>query len=103
MKELTIISNEDGSIQVQANAPLTLNDILDLTLSANLAVMNSSLENVPTENKEQLKEHLFNTFNIAASALLAQFAPEIDLRPDITEEALLKAELEIANDKLSNM
>lgn len=100
MKQLCISLTDDNELKVSANDQLTVGDMVDLSLSAILAMCNSIVHDAPTDKQQEVKEYLFNMFNISASALLAQFAPEIDLRPDITEEAILIKELELANDRL---
>ena len=102
MIELTIKLTEDKNLNISANRPLSFEDTVDLTLSTVLAMMNATLADTPEDKKEAVKEYLFQAFNISASALLAQFAPDIELRPDITEEAILQAELDIASKKLRN-
>lgn len=97
MKTLTIKLDDDNKLDIRASEPMSSLTVIDMTLSACMAVMNTTLAKAPKEQEQDLKEHLFETFNIAASTLLAQFAPDIELRPDITEEAILNAELDIAH------
>jgi len=102
MKQLIITLTDDNELKVQASHPLNPQELTDLTLSTILAMFNQATSDAPEPQKQEVKEYLFNMFNYAASALLAQFAPDIELRPDITEEAILRHELEIANDKLKS-
>ena len=99
MKNLTISITDDKEFKLTSDTPLTTYDIINLCMNACLAALNSNVKDVPSEHVEPIKEHLFDVFNEAASALLAQFAPEIDLRPDITEEAILQTELQLAEQK----
>ena len=86
-----------------ASEPLAPLFTTDLVLSALLAIYNTVISETPKKNQEQMKEFLFEMFNVSASALLAQMAPDIDLRPDITSDAILELEESMINDKLSNM
>lgn len=93
MKSITITLTDNETIQTEASEPLSFEDMLDLTLSATLGVMNTIKQQAQdTKEQEQLEEYLFAMFNDAASALLAQFAPDLDLRPDITAEAIMELE-----------
>lgn len=106
MKELTIRLTDDKQLKVEASEPLDPITLVDLSLSACLAMMSSIRDEAAKESENHAAEvqaYLFDMFNVAASALLAQFAPTKDLRPDLTEEAIFIKELELANDKLSNM
>lgn len=97
--KLTITLTDNKELHMEADTPLTPLQLIDLTLSANLAMMNATLKSAPNKDKQKIKEYLFDTFNVAASSLLAQFAPDIPLRPDITEEAIIQLEEELKNAK----
>lgn len=43
----------------------------------------------------EMKKALYDHYNFSASKVLELFAPEFELRPDLTAEAILKAENEI--------
>lgn len=94
MKKL-IITEKDNNIRIATESPLTFEDVMNLSLSALLSMMNTITNNANTEHKQQVKEYLFDMFNMAASTLLANFAPEIDLRKDIQAEAILTLEDEL--------
>lgn len=64
---------------------------------------NAFLESVPAEKQPEVKGQMYDMLNEKFSALLELFAPEMELRPDLTAEALLKAENEVIEDKLSKM
>ena len=95
MKQITITLKDDNQLAVTASEAIDFPTMLDLTLSAVLAMLNSTVEHTPKQHKQDVKQLLFDSFNQAASTVLAQFAPEIDLRPDITEEAIFQAELNL--------
>ena len=89
MKTLTINLTEDSRLGIQASEYMSAADIINMSLNACLSAMNHQLNDAPEELKPDVKEHLFDLFNVTASALLAQFAPEIDLRPDFDYDAIL--------------
>jgi len=75
-----------------------------LTLSNSiLYYANEFLNAVPTEAQPQIKAQMYDLMNEKFSALLEHFAPEFELRPTLTEEALLQAENQVLEDKLSTM
>ena len=97
MKKITI-SEKNTEIRVSTEQPLGVEDAINLTLSGVLSIMNDIINNMPpshTQYKQQMKEHLFDMFNMAASNLLAQFAPEIDIRADIQADAIMSLEDEL--------
>lgn len=97
-----IITKKENSIGVKADGPVTAYDMTDLLLSTLLGQYNSMVTEATEELKEPVREHLFDVFNQAASTLLAQFAPDIDMRPDIMADAILAEEQKIANTLLAS-
>jgi hypothetical protein len=59
--------------------------------------MNSIVNAAPEDSKQNTKEELYDMYNAAASNTLFIFAPDIEMRPHLTSEAILKAEDEIIN------
>lgn len=99
--KITITLDNHNQVHTQLSKSVSIPVYINTCLTSILATMNQAVAAAPPELRQQLKEHLFDSFNEAASSLLASFAPDIDLRPDITEEAILQLELQLANDKLS--
>lgn len=81
--------------QLEIEGEVSLERFMELTATYQLQMMNNILEDAPEEHKQQIKEFIFDQTNQLFSAVLDNFAPDIELRPDITEEAILKAELEL--------
>ena len=98
MKKL-IISQKENELRLQTEQPLGFEDILNLTLSAILSMANEITSNAPTDKQQAVKEYLFDQINMAASSLLAQFAPEIDLRKDIQAEAIRTLEEQLLTER----
>ena len=70
-------------------------DFLSLAFSACLMVMRKTVENTPVDYKQEVKEDLYDKFNQMASRTLETFIPDKELRPDLTEQAILEKEDEI--------
>ena len=102
MKKL-IITEKDSTIRLATEKPLGFEEVLNLSMSAILSMANTVTNNVPENHRSQVKEYLFDQINMAASSLLAQFAPEIDLRSDIQAEAILKLEDQILSERAAAM
>lgn len=58
----------------------------------------ATISDVHPEKAEEVKRELYDLVNIGASNILKKFAPEFELRPDLTAEAIMKAENEILDD-----
>lgn len=102
MKKL-IISQKENELRLQTEQPLGFEDILNLSLSAVLSMATRITEDAPADKRQQVKEYLFDQINMAASSLLAQFAPEIDLRKDIQAEAIMQLEEQILTERATAM
>lgn len=85
----------DGAFLASDN--ITAPDYVNITLMAQLNLFNNLVEQGAD------KARLYDMYNEAASAFLATFAPDIELRPDLTEEAILKAENELLKDKANKV
>lgn len=90
-----ICITEDGAFLASDN--ISAQDYLNITLSAQLNLFNNLVK------QGAPKAALYDLYNEAASAFLATFAPDITLRPDLTEEAILKAENELIADKTASI
>lgn len=75
-----------------SSEPLNPEDYINLTLSAQLNFFEEIVASAPEDKQEEVTEFLYDMYNLAASAFLETFAPEIELRPDLTVEAILEAE-----------
>lgn len=92
---LTIQYNEANEVRVQTDRSVTFEEVMQVVFSGTLALMNTLAERVPEEDRPAAKEELYDMLNIAASNALAVFAPEIEMRPNLTVDAIMKAEDEI--------
>lgn len=84
---------KDNQVTVKSRGPITLEDIIQVTMTGILGAMNEVLKATKSpEEKEQLKGYIYDRFNQAASRTLEIFAPEIEMRPSLTTDAIRKAE-----------
>lgn len=77
---------------VECKPPMNAEQLTNTLLSVLFSVYQDNIRSVPEEHQPLITKHLFDNFNTAASEFLAQLAPGADLRPDLTEEAILEAE-----------
>lgn len=80
---------DDGAFL--ASDTITVPEYLNITLLAQLNMFNTLVE------RGMPAEQLYDLYNEAASAFLSAFIPDKELRPDLTEEAILAKENELLN------
>lgn len=97
MEPIEIVTqyNEKNEVRVKTSREVNFEEILQVSFSGILALTNTLLENVPEEDRPTAKEMFYDMLNIAASNALSIFAPEIEMRPNLTVDAIMKAEDEI--------
>lgn len=92
---------QDG--MMMSSEDLHVADYINITLAAQLNMFNDILHRAKEEDKENLRGELFDMYNLAASAFLKAFAPELELRPGLTEEAIMRAENEILDERVADV
>ena len=100
--KITIECTEKGTT-LACSKPTTAPEIINILYNAILGTAKNTVESAPKEIQTQLKESLYDLINVGASYTLQVLAPEIDLRPDLTVEAILKAENEIIEEKYAKL
>lgn len=90
-----ILECKDNVLKTNMENPVHILDILEATFSFQLNAMNTFINQISEEDREAVKEDLYDKYNAAASNVLELFGPEFELRPDLTTQAILKAENEI--------
>ena len=78
-----------------ASDRFTPDEFINTTLQAQMQLFQSILSQATEDEQPKLKGELYDMYNLAASAFLEAFDPDSELRPDLTAEAILKAENEI--------
>jgi hypothetical protein len=108
--EIHLYLNENGTIKSEVknlNFNLMLQMVLPFLVQKAQAVYKVAQEqktpNTPalTESQlKELKEDMYDTMNIAFSNALDMFAPEIEARPNLTAEAIYRAQQELLKEDM---
>lgn len=103
MSRKTLVISEDGMF---ANEPLPFSTIMQLVCSCVAGVATDVIARAKEKDEEEAKAieaELFDTANLAFSNCLDVAFPGIALRPDLTEEAILKAENDILSERAAEI
>lgn len=92
------IQTIDQKLHYETKGKVYIEEFTQAMLTVILAVFNKALEPIPAHDLKRYKELLFDLMNTSFSGALRIFAPEIALRPDITEDAILRAENELIDE-----
>lgn len=108
--EIHIYLNEDGSLRSEVknlNFDLMLRMTIPFLVSKAKAVYKVASEqkmpNTPALTEAQLKslkEDMYDTLNIAFSNALDMFAPEIEARPNLSADAIYRAQQELLKEEM---
>ena len=95
--KLTIeVDEKTGQVQINSQDPISLPDFLQLTFSAQLGYLKNILSSAEVKDYANIRDDMYDKYNVGAANVLYLFAPDSTLRPDLTEEAL-RADLEKEN------
>lgn len=100
-KEVALLINVDKDRRMTVEAKgLYLPDAIQLCLGAIEALCKQTLSRNTDKNlAKSLEEDMYNMINLGASTLLNRLFPEIDMRPDITVDAIMEAENKLVDQK----
>lgn len=90
--KIEIILSADGRVSTTTKGTVTLEQLTYALLSTIEGAHNTALEGIPPDYKEELQEFMYDELNLAFSNLLTRFAPHLELRPNLTAEAIMEAE-----------
>ena len=79
---------EDNSVTIEGSP--TISELLTATFQLQLSILNNASAAVP-----EIKNDLYDMYNLSASNVLSTFIPDKELRPDLTEVAIMQKEDEI--------
>ncbi len=100
--KITITVNDDQQIETTLEGVVTLDTLTAALCTVQLGAMKQTVSN-SGENGSQVEEALYHMYNLAASNLLSTFAPEIEMRPDITAQAIMELENKIIEEHYGNL
>lgn len=96
---LRITLDKSRRLTVEAQGML-LPEAIQLCLAAIEVLCKQSLSRAEDPNLvKALEEDMYEMINLGASTLLNRLFPNIEMRPDITVDALMKAENELISEK----
>lgn len=95
MNTIKITMHDDGSLSVDIKDPIPFEEFISVNMTLLLGAMHNTVDNAPKDKQEEAKGTIYDMVNVAASRVLEQFAPEYELRPNLTAQAILEAENKI--------
>ena len=114
-RKITILE-DNGKVSFNLDGKFVAEDVVLICNTVILSAMNQLVANYEktleanapdTANKDvqitELKGMLYDFYNVNASNLLTMFAPEFDKNPDLTTQAILKAENELIEEKYDEL
>ena len=114
-RKITILE-DNGKVSFSLDGQFVAEDVVLICNTVILSAMNQLVANYEktleanapdTANKDaqitELKGMLYDFYNVNASNLLTMFAPEFDKNPDLTTQAILKAENELIEEKYEEL
>lgn len=93
--KITIEVNEANQITTQMEGAVTLDTLTSILCTVQLGAMKQAVAQAEPGEQVFATQAIYERYNLAASNLLSTFAPEIEMRPDITEQAILELENKI--------
>lgn len=97
-KSVRIVLDKSQQLTVQAEG-VTQPEIIQLCLAAIEATCKHTLSRTTDPNLvKSLEEDMYEMINLGASTLLNKMFPHIEMRPDITVDALIEAEDKLLKD-----
>jgi hypothetical protein len=98
MKLVIDLDEETQKISAQCVDAPRIDDMLTILFSVQLNFMNQFMKHIQDnaditpDQLQALKEDLYDKYNAGASNVLYLFAPDIEMHPDLTVEAMKEAE-----------
>jgi hypothetical protein len=98
---VTLEVNHKGMLKIETSGQLTISDAFLIIMNGSLAMAKQAVANAPEADKEKVKGALYDMMNLRFTGVLETFAPEYDLRPGLTEEAIMKAENDLMGEEVA--
>lgn len=85
----------EGKVHIEHTGELHFEEAMNTLCTATLFYMNQFTRNVPEEKLESVRQLVYDMANERFTQILEIYAPDFELRPHLTTDAILKAENEI--------
>lgn len=97
MKLTITLDEKTNKLSINSNEPIRIDDMMTILFTLQLETMRNFMKSAETngaskKDLQELKEDLYDKYNAGASNVLYLFAPDEELRPDLTVEAMKEAE-----------
>lgn len=97
MKITIEVDEKTGQIDTNFDKPVRIDDFMTVLFTVQLEMMKGSLAqaqkaDLTPEQINQIRDDMYDKFNAGASNVLYLFAPDNELHPDLTVEAMKAAE-----------
>ena len=83
---------QDDKVKISFKHNPNLTEFLQIIFTGSLQAMRAIVAAAPEEERENVQEELYDLFNAGASRTLDLFAPNIEMRPHLTTQAIMEAE-----------
>lgn len=87
------ITITDDSIQCKPK--MNSSNLIGVLFSAIVGTIENVVKQAPEEDQQKLRDAYYDLVNVVASEALTCISPERELRPDLTADAIVKAENEL--------
>lgn len=95
---IIITTTEDGQLDIALSGIKDFPQFTQQLFTGLLAMMKNVVDRSP--DKDMATQEVYDLINNAASNTLSMFAPEIDMRPTVTTEALLRMENQVMQEAI---
>ena len=104
MKDGTItLYLKDERVTVTLDIPQEYPDFILAMYTALLGTAKNVIAQVPDTHKDIVTKDIHDMINYGASNLLSILAPDLELRPNLTEKAILQLENQLIMEEYSNV
>jgi hypothetical protein len=101
------LNEETNEVEVKTDKPINIQELMTIFFTMQLEAMNNvkrKAQDDPSlseQQKQEIIESLYDNYNAGASNVLYLFAPDEELHPDLTVEAMKEAEDRYMYNKLN--
>ncbi len=92
MKLMIELNEDTNAVELKSDKNIRVDDLMTVLFTVQLAMLNTATPAPDDETYESIRSLLYDNYNVGASTVLSMYAPDKELRPDLTTEAMLEAE-----------